>query len=256
MAREPAQVLCVDMRYRKKDTSYEDELSSAYQVSVVGDIRYLDEAITAQQPSVIVFDFDIPDQHGLELVKATKEKNISIPVIMLTTDSSAELAVWALRCRVWDYFIKPFDSDEVIQSIGNFLRNKQRTDLSTRANIHPSPDVPKGIWLERNDLHKMSTALAASYVKENFNKKISLDSVAELCGMSRSHFSRTFRQQHGITFQEYIVKQRMERAGELLKNTGRSVTEVAMAVGYTDLSNFTRTFKKYIGVGPTYFRNH
>ena len=84
---------------------------------------------------------------------------------------------------------------------------------------------------------------------------MTLDAVASLCCMSKSHFSRKFRKDHGITFQEYLVQQRINKAATLLMQSDVSVTEIALSVGFSDLSHFTRTFQKHIGIGPSRFRS-
>ena len=58
-----------------------------------------------------------------------------------------------------------------------------------------------------------------------------------------------------MTFQEYVVRRRMQEAMRLLKHPSAAVTDVCFAVGYTDLSYFTRTFRRYIGTSPSVYKN-
>ena len=100
----------------------------------------------------------------------------------------------------------------------------------------------------------MSTGCAVNYVRQHLDSKITVDNVASRCGMSKSHFSRTFKKEHDITFQDFLIQQRMNKAVKMLKNSDLHVTQIALAVGYGELSNFTSTFQRTIGIRPSSFR--
>jgi len=68
-------------------------------------------------------------------------------------------------------------------------------------------------------------------------------------------FSRAFKKATGTTYQEYLTGRRVEEARKLLKESSRTVTEIANAVGYSDINNLIRNFKKHTGFTPSEFRN-
>jgi AraC-like DNA-binding protein len=156
--------------------------------------------------------------------------------------------------RVWDYFIKPVSVDELAASIAELPETYSGTCTQRPGSWLAEPVLPAGSSPLRANMHKTSTALALSYVRQQYHNKITLDDVASLCGMSKSHFSRTFRNEHGVTFQEFLIQQRINKAVELLGNSDLQVTQVALAVGFTELSNFTRTFRRTIGMLPSCYR--
>ncbi len=165
-----------------------------------------------------------------------------------------ELAIWALRLRVWDYFTKPVGIDELVNSIAGLPEMKPGTCKHGGDYWAIQPlDLPESRSFGTT-IKKIPTALATTYVREHLDKKISLEIVSKLCGMSKSHFSRSFKNDHGITFQNYLAQQRIDRALALLKDSDMQVTQVAFAVGFTELSNFTRTFQRHIGMSPSYYR--
>lgn len=94
-------------------------------------------------------------------------------------------------------------------------------------------------------VHKAAEIMKFS--KDCFNN---LDSIAKLVGMSRTRLYEYFRLVYGIPPGEYIRKFRIETAKSLLLNGKMGVGEVAYCVGYSNLSHFTRSFKKYEGVVP------
>lgn len=97
---------------------------------------------------------------------------------------------------------------------------------------------------------------AVEYIRENFTKgPLPLDRVASVACMSRYHFSRTFKRETGTRFIDFVTTVRLAEACSLLSETSQSITSVAFAVGYRDLSHFERTFKKEFGLSPSDYRH-
>lgn len=96
---------------------------------------------------------------------------------------------------------------------------------------------------------------AVKYIDENFDRDdISLNKVAETVGMSPNHFSSIFSQEMEMTFIEYLISRRMDRAKELLRTTQMRSSEIAYQVGYKDPHYFSSTFKKTQGMTPREYR--
>jgi len=95
---------------------------------------------------------------------------------------------------------------------------------------------------------------AKAFINENFSKPISLDIVASTVGFSSSYFSSMFKEQAGESFSEYLFRKRMEEAKNQLRNTRNSVAIICENVGYTDIRNFTKGFKKFTGLNPKDYR--
>lgn len=96
---------------------------------------------------------------------------------------------------------------------------------------------------------------AAVWIDANSRHDIGLDGAAAEAGLSSFHFLRLFSQVLGVTPHQYLVRSRLRHAARLLaEDEGRPVTEVALDVGFADLSNFVRTFHRAAGVSPSGFR--
>jgi two-component system response regulator YesN len=103
--------------------------------------------------------------------------------------------------------------------------------------------------------HK-SMAEAVKQIENNFtNESFSLRDAAELARMSPTYFSKSFKEETGMSFTQYIAKLRMEKSIELLSVPDNKVYEVAFAVGYSDYAHFAKVFKKYFQFSPTDYRN-
>jgi AraC-like DNA-binding protein len=94
----------------------------------------------------------------------------------------------------------------------------------------------------------------AMWIDERSHEDISLDSAAAAVGLSSFHFLRQFSQVLGVSPHQYLVRSRLRRAARLLADPERSITDVAIDVGFGDLSNFVRTFHRAAGVSPRQFR--
>ena len=91
------------------------------------------------------------------------------------------------------------------------------------------------------------------YVDKNYAEQITLESLSELLNFNKSYFCRLFKRATDSTFTEYLNFVRICKSEKLLKN-GLSVSETAYAVGYSSLSYFNRTFKKYKLCSPSAYK--
>lgn len=95
---------------------------------------------------------------------------------------------------------------------------------------------------------------AALWLDANSHEDLDLDAAARQAGLSPFHFLRLFRQVLGVTPHQYLIRSRLRRAARLLAEEERSVTDIALDVGFADLSNFVRSFHRAAGVPPAGFR--
>ena len=95
---------------------------------------------------------------------------------------------------------------------------------------------------------------AALWMDAHSAEPIDLDSAASEVSLSSFHFLRLFTKVLGVTPHQYLVRSRLRHAARLLADGTRPITDVALDVGFADLSNFVRTFHRAAGVSPRRFR--
>jgi AraC-like DNA-binding protein len=95
---------------------------------------------------------------------------------------------------------------------------------------------------------------AALWIDTYAHEPLSLEQMAREARLSPFHFLRLFAKVLGVTPHQYLVRSRVRRAARLLADDERSITDVALDVGFEDLSNFVRTFRRAAGVSPRRFR--
>lgn len=96
---------------------------------------------------------------------------------------------------------------------------------------------------------------ALEFIEHNFQYNITVESIAENCGLNRSYFGKIFKVATGKTPQEFLLKYRMAKASELLMLTELSIADISLAVGYDNPLHFSRAFKNIYGTSPREWRN-
>lgn len=92
------------------------------------------------------------------------------------------------------------------------------------------------------------------YIHTNYHKKITLKDTVESIGINRTTINNLFNKYVGMSFISYLIKLRIEAASLMLKETGLPISEIAYRVGYEDIANFNRSFKKVTGYTPGNYR--
>jgi len=93
------------------------------------------------------------------------------------------------------------------------------------------------------------------YVREKLTEEIPVETLAGLVELSPFHFSRVFKQATGMSPLQFVTRERITRAQQLIRETSRSLIEIALEVGYTSPSHFAQVFRRAVGVTPTEFRS-
>jgi AraC family transcriptional regulator len=92
------------------------------------------------------------------------------------------------------------------------------------------------------------------YINEHLNQDIKLADLAQLLGMSQFHFSHLFKQAIGTAPYQYLIQQRVERAKQLLKQTDRSIMDIAFLCGFNSHSHLSKQFRQFTGMTPKAYR--
>lgn len=241
---DPAIVRVIEQHYPLVYVSRQDDLGRVYaNQAPIGRV-------------ITCFDFDFPDIASLSMLSEAKQQYTSVPMLMFTEQHSEALAVWALRTRIWDYFVKPVIDSSVTASLERLNRllteSSNRDPRTTIQQTHPLPDDAR---FQKHRGEDKSVDAASAYIDQHLADKLMQANIAELCGTNSYQLSRAFKRVYGITFQEYILRRRIEKAIELLRNNSASVIDVCWAVGFHDASYFTKMFQRHTGMTPSQYRH-
>lgn len=102
------------------------------------------------------------------------------------------------------------------------------------------------------DVGKLKTVLLR--IERDYDKKLTVEQMAEECGYSASHFMRWFKDMTGSGFAGYLIEYRLSKAALALRDTNDTILDISERTGFDNLSNFNRLFKKKFDMTPSRFR--
>lgn len=94
------------------------------------------------------------------------------------------------------------------------------------------------------------------HIEEHYKEELSVELLSGMAGLSRYHFSRLFKELSGRTVTEYVNETRINKADYLLRSSPLTVSEIAVATGFKDIYYFSRIFKKYKRLAPSFLRKN
>jgi two-component system response regulator YesN len=190
----------------------------------------------AHEISLVVLDIKLPGISGLEVLKEIKRTDPGISIIIFTGHSSKDVAIEALKNHADDYIEKPIDFEKLRRAI------EKRIDVKN----HQEDISSLGI---KGKLEKVKR-----FINLNLLKPISLEAAAQTVGLSPKYLSRVFKQYGGIGFEDYKLNLKMEKAKELLAQSGYNVNQISEKLGYENAESFIRRFRKFTQETPTGYR--
>jgi AraC family transcriptional regulator len=141
------------------------------------------------------------------------------------------------------------------------LADKASDDLARREMIFNVLDavLPAGLGdsgrvVERQAGESHRVRIARLEINAGFRERVTLEALAERAGLSPFHLCRRFKQETGLTIHQTLSRLRLRQSLEDLKDAARSITEVALGLGFASHSHFTAAFSKTFGLSPTAFR--
>ena len=204
-------------------------------------------------PALIVSDVIMPEMDGIELTKKLKGSlsTSHIPVILLSAEIPDTLMQKSLDSGADAYLEKPFSPKKLRSMVDNLIDNRKRVYEFYLSSLPSDEKLPTG-RVSAQEQKFLSTI--QKYVSENLHRSISLDDLAEAVCLSSSSLYKKMKEYADISPMEYVMKVRLHRAVELLKDDSISVQEVAIAVGFNTHSFFSECFKREFGMTPRQWR--
>ena len=89
------------------------------------------------------------------------------------------------------------------------------------------------------------------YIEAHLGENVSLSELAEVADLSLFHFAKLFKQSVGESPHQFVLRRRVERAKELLRNPEMSVLEASVRAGFADQRHFSKIFRRMVGASPS-----
>jgi AraC-like DNA-binding protein len=199
----------------------------------------------------VISDVMMPGMDGVELVRRIRQNiNINhIPVVLLTSMASTESRVEGLDSGADAYITKPFNTEVLRSTVMSLVENRERLRGSF-AGRQVVEEMTRRIELKSVDEQLMERVMG--FINENIsNSDLSVEILASQVGMSRVHLHRRLKNLTGQSAGDFIKAVRLRQAASLLGQGKFTVSEVAYATGFSNLSHFSNSFKEFYGMSPT-----
>jgi YesN/AraC family two-component response regulator len=189
------------------------------------------EIMRQECPNLVLLDLMMPEMDRFEVLRVMREQDATrnVPVIVLSAQILTAQDMLKLQEGVAAVLSKGlFNVDEVLAQVEAALNHSKR--LGSQAS------------------HVVRQAMA--YIHEHYAEPVTRAALARHVSITERYLTHCFHQEMGITLMAYLNRYRVKRAKMLLEQGAPNITEVALAVGFSDCSYFNRVFRQEVGVTP------
>lgn len=227
------------------------ELAPFYTVAAFSEGEAAYKHMQSDPPDLVVSDVMMPVLDGLSLCDRirTNPAISHIPVVLLTAKVEDADNADGLGHGADAYLTKPFSTDVLLNTIRSIINNRELTRKNEREHRFQTDYISK-VAIKSAD-EKLLEKVHQLIEQHIGNPLLSVEMIAGEVGISRVHLHRKLKQLTNMTTRDLIRSIRLKQAAQLMEKDGLSVSEVAYAVGYSDLSNFSLSFKQTYGMSPS-----
>ena len=227
------------------------ELSDEYKVQVCANGKEAYERVLTDTLHVVISDVMMPEMDGLTLCRKIKQNPTvnHVPVVLLTAKTKPEDRVEGMETGADAYMVKPFNTELLKTTIANLIAN--RSLLRNKfTGAQQQEDKQAKITMKSSDEKLMNKIMKV--VNEHLaDSDFSVEMLAEEVGLSRVHVHRKLKELTNLSARDFIKNIRLQQAATLLASEQKlTVSEIAYAVGFSNLSHFSSSFKEVYGVSP------
>jgi two-component system, response regulator YesN len=198
------------------------------------------------QPSALLLDASLPDMDGIALGKNALHLYPDLPIIVITGLKMFEIVESAINAGFSAYLLKPLTKNQLLNTFDRVLKPVIKKEINQTVNHEDRFKL---------DLRKPIQS-AVQYIQLHYNENLTLKNIADKVYLSPSYFSKSFKEEIGMTFVEYLSWIRVQKAKNMLRMTSLPIDVIANNTGFANSGYFATTFKKIEGKTPTQYRAH
>lgn len=202
---------------------------------------------------VLVCDIEMPDGTGLELVEWVNAHSPGTQCIIMSCHDEFDYARQALSLRCLDYVLKPVRYPTLTAILKKAMETVEERRHRERMQNFGQQYIEM-VSGKKSDDYEDAVEKVEHYIREHLAEELSVRNLADMVYIGADHLTRSFKKRYGKTVTDYILEQRMNLAGELLKDPRLTITMVSDAVGFGNYSYFTEQFKRTYGKTPREYR--
>jgi len=201
------------------------------------------EIIKHNSINLVISDVRMPVMDGIQLARYINRFYSKINMIFISAYDDFEYARQAIDYGVKSYLLKPVEKDMLEKTVKRVM------------NLQDDPSNEKVSCLfDSEDVNAILIRKVQRYIMDNFNKKISLEEVAEHMYISPQNLCKKFKRITGVQFVDYVSNVKIKKAKSILMNSNVRVKDIAVQLGFNDYTYFCKVFKKSENMSPLQFR--
>ncbi len=221
------------------------------------------------RPDILITDIRMPGMDGLALIAAFRSEFPDMQITILSGYPKFEYAQRAIHLGVSNYLIKPSRMDELESAL---VRMTETLDKRKRGAVSAEDSGgmnSEGVPAAEDEAALSETAASESgenagnfitrnavrYIEEHYCERLTLPEVAQKVFVSQWHLSKLISRFTGQSFNDLLNSVRITKAKELLSNPSLKIWEISEMVGFSDVTHFSRIFKKTEGRSANEYRN-
>ncbi|MEH2230542.1 MAG: response regulator transcription factor [Nostoc sp.] len=227
-------------------------------------------------PDLVICDITMPDMDGYNVLTTLRQDPLTaiIPFIFLTGSSTRADVRKAMELGADDYLSKPSTLDELLRAIATRLEKQANLQYWCAMKFEKAPKssaftddttaIAGGVAVVSDQEVNISSKSifpcipqlkeVFDFIEAHYHEGITLCDVAVAVGYSSAYLTNRVKETSGETVNCWIVKRRMAEACFLLQNNNETVEKIAKALGYQDVSHFSRQFRQHHGLPPQAWR--
>ena len=228
-------------------------LSTRYNIITAKDGVEGYEKTIAEQPDLVLTDVVMPQMNGLELCRKIKENKFTshIPVILISARDLPVYKMEGYQMMADDYITKPFHAELLLSRIENLIRQRECMRQSFRTEVNLEPSAVTATPVDEKFIRSCIDNIEEHIAEPDYG----VDELCQNIGYSRPQLYRKIKSITGMSAIQFLRSIRLKRAAQLLSSgSGMSVTEVMYAVGFNNISYFSKIFSAEFGVHPKDYR--
>lgn len=204
------------------------------------------EAIRKYLPHILFTDIRMAGENGMQMLAGLRSEFPDMQVTVLTGYRDFGYAQEAIRLGVTRFLLKPSKMAEINEALKVMVEHLDRLGREQSTETDSVHDASAGNFIVNR---------AIEYMRAHYSEKMTLQSVADNCYVSKWHLSKLLNRYGEQSFYDLLNEIRIDEAKKRLADPGLKVAEIGLAVGYTDNAHFSHTFRKLTGMSANEYRN-
>ncbi len=208
------------------------------------------EMLPGLRPDIMFTDIKMPKMDGLSLIAALRSEYPDMQITILSGYPEFEYVQKAMRLGVCSYVLKPSKMDELEEALATMVERlnaeRGRADAGEETEEEEGGEGTPGNFIVKS---------AVGYMDAHYAEKLTLPDVAAQVYVSQWHLSKLIAKVTGQSFSDLLNGIRVREAKRMLEDPALKIWEVSEAVGFSDVTHFSRIFKKMEGKSANEYRN-